>query len=75
MKKISWSLFKEYFPLTMVILFGCVMIYFGTILILNYWVPVRISMGIMGNVVLAPFIVGLALVGLGFAELLSKTKE
>jgi hypothetical protein len=73
-KRSKWDLFKGYFSLTMLILFGCVLLYFGTILVLDYWVPIRTTMGPMGNIVLGPFIVGLALVGFGVAQLLALRK-
>lgn len=71
----KWPLFKGYFSLTMIILLGCVLAFWGTKILLNDWPTIRASMGVLGNIVLAPFIIGFVFVIMGVTQLLSMIKN
>ena len=76
MKKISWSVFKEYFPVTMVILFGFVMCYLGSLLIVNHMTAIQAALGPTGAIIiLLPLVLGVTLTAFGVAQLMGKIKK
>ncbi len=60
--------FWKYLGVMGVFLIGVAMTWWGVDLILNEWVFLRAEAGVLGNILLIPLVVGLALSWLGLAE-------
>lgn len=67
--------FWKLFGVTGTFLMGIVLFWWGARIMLSDWVTIRNAMGPVGNLVLAPLFVGLALVIMAFIEFKRIAKE
>lgn len=73
-KKLSWPDFKKYFAILFLIFFGCIMIYSGAILVVEYFISAINYMGAWAFSLISPLIIGFVFVGFGVAKLLEIPK-
>jgi len=67
--------FWKYLGVAGVFFTGIAMTWWGVFIMLNDWAVVRTTMGPIGNIILAPFIVGIVLAWMGLAEFLRIIRE
>jgi len=67
--------FWKLLGVTATFLIGIILSWWGVNIFLNDWVAIRTAAGPMGSIVLAPLVMGIALVWLSFAEFLRIIKD